>query len=110
MSYSLRQIALESKFCYDLHLDVFDQIIPASLISKVLTTCDAWEKRERDLNMVSYKGSRKGVYSYVASLPSALPSRKFRSPSSTEPNASLTPLNPLLALSVSQATRLFFRK
>jgi hypothetical protein len=31
---------------------VFDQIIPFSVISQVLSTCDAWEKRERDLNMV----------------------------------------------------------
>ena len=53
MSYSLRQIAPESKFCHDLHLDVFDQILPVSLISEVLSTCDAWEERERDLNMVT---------------------------------------------------------
>ncbi len=53
MSYSLRQIAPESKFCHDLHLDVFDQIIPVSVISEVLSRCDAWEKRERDLNMVA---------------------------------------------------------
>jgi hypothetical protein len=53
MPYSLRQIAPESKFCHNLHLDVFDHIIPVSLISKVLNICDAWEKRERDLNMVT---------------------------------------------------------
>ncbi len=53
MSYSLRQIATESKFCHDLHLDVFEQIIPDSVISEVLSRCDAWEKRERDLNMVA---------------------------------------------------------
>jgi hypothetical protein len=53
MSYRLRQIAPESKFCHDLHVDVFDQIIPVSVISEVLSTCDAWEKRERDLNMVA---------------------------------------------------------
>ncbi len=52
MSYSLRQIVPESKFCHDLHLDVFDQIIPFSVISQVLSACDAWEKRERNLNMV----------------------------------------------------------
>lgn len=52
MSYSLRQIAPESKFCHDLHLDVFDQLIPFSVISQVLSTCDAWEMRERNLNMV----------------------------------------------------------
>lgn len=53
MSYSLRQIPPESKFCHDLHLDVFDQIIPVSVISEVLSRCEAWEKRERDLNMVA---------------------------------------------------------
>jgi hypothetical protein len=42
-----------SKFCHDLQLDVFDQIIPFSVISQVLSTCDAWEKRERNLNMVA---------------------------------------------------------
>jgi len=53
MSYSLRQIAPESKFCHDLHVDVLDQILPVSLISEVLSTCDAWEERERELNMVT---------------------------------------------------------
>jgi hypothetical protein len=53
MSYSLRQIAPESKFCHDLHLDVFDQIIPVSVISEVLSRCQAWEERERSLNMVA---------------------------------------------------------
>ena len=53
MPYSLRQIAPESKFCHDLHVDVFDQILPVSLISEVLSTCDAWEERERELNMVT---------------------------------------------------------
>jgi Insertion element 4 transposase N-terminal/Transposase DDE domain len=53
MSYSLRQIAPGSKFCHDLHLDIFDRIIPVSLISEVLSTCQAWEERERSLNMVA---------------------------------------------------------
>ncbi len=53
MPYSLRQIAPESKFCHDLRLDVFEQTIPASVISEVLSTCNAWEKRERELNMVA---------------------------------------------------------
>ena len=48
MPYSLRQIAPESKFCHDLHVDVFDQILPVSLISEVLSTCDAWEERTCD--------------------------------------------------------------
>jgi hypothetical protein len=40
MPYSLRQITPESKFCHDLHVDIFDQILPVSLISEVLIlTC-----------------------------------------------------------------------
>jgi hypothetical protein len=34
-----------------LHLDVFEQIIPANLISEVLSDTNAWEQRERSLNM-----------------------------------------------------------
>ena len=37
MLYSLRHIAPESKFVHALHLDVFEQIIPAPLIWDVLT-------------------------------------------------------------------------
>jgi transposase len=64
----------------------------------------------RELKTKGYKGSQKGVYRYVATLPSLIPSEKHRSLSSPGPNASLTSPNPLLALSVSQATWLFFRK
>lgn len=53
MSYSLRQIAPDDKFCHDLYLDVFDQIIAPALIAEVLDECGAWEKREQKLNMVS---------------------------------------------------------
>ncbi len=37
MFYSLRQIAPESKFAHALHLDVFEHLIPPSLIGDVLT-------------------------------------------------------------------------
>lgn len=53
MLYSLRQIAPESKFSHLLHLDVFEQIIPVALIREVLSQTQSWEKRERDLNMVT---------------------------------------------------------
>ena len=51
MFYSLRHIAPESKFCHALHLDVFEQIIPAALIRDVLTETQSWEDREKALNM-----------------------------------------------------------
>jgi hypothetical protein len=51
MPYSIRQIAPESCFCHELRLDVFEEIIPASLISEVLSDTHAWEQRERSLNM-----------------------------------------------------------
>lgn len=51
MFYSLRHIAPESKFAHALHLDVFEQIIPAALIRDVLTETQSWEDREKTLNM-----------------------------------------------------------
>ena len=51
MFYSLRHLAPESKFCHALHLDVFEQIIPAALIRDVLTETQGWEEREKALNM-----------------------------------------------------------
>jgi hypothetical protein len=53
MFYSLRHLAPESKFCHALHLDVFEQIIPAALIRDVLTETQGWEERERRLNMAT---------------------------------------------------------
>jgi hypothetical protein len=51
MPYSIRQIASELSFCQELHLDVFDQIIPPGLIGDVLSDTESWEQRERRLNM-----------------------------------------------------------
>jgi len=51
MFYSLRHSAPESKFAHALHLDVFEQIIPAALIRDVLTETQSWEEREKALNM-----------------------------------------------------------
>jgi hypothetical protein len=53
MFYSLRHLAPESKFCHALHLDVFEQMIPAALIREVLTETQGWEERERRLNMAT---------------------------------------------------------
>ena len=41
MFYSLRHIAPESKFTHALHLDLFEHLIPPSLIGEVLTETHA---------------------------------------------------------------------
>src|SRR5260370_13659666 len=51
MNYSLRHLVPDRKFCHALHLDVFEQIIPATLIWDVLTETQGWEEREKALNM-----------------------------------------------------------
>ncbi len=51
MSYSLRHIAPQSKFAHALHLDIFEQLIPPTLIGDVLTETQSWEEREKTLNM-----------------------------------------------------------
>jgi Insertion element 4 transposase N-terminal/Transposase DDE domain len=51
MLYSLRHIAPQSKFAHELHLDIFEHIIPPTLIADVLTETQHWEKREKGLNM-----------------------------------------------------------
>ena len=51
MFYSLRHIAPESKFTHALHLDLFEHLIPPSLIGEVLTETHGWEEREKALNM-----------------------------------------------------------
>ncbi len=59
---------------------------------------------EKELRAKGYKGSQKGVYRYLETLePPA-------SPKVSRPSAPAVPPNPLLTLSVSQATWLFFRK
>src|SRR5260370_34812335 len=51
MIYSLRHFVPDRKFCHALHLDVFEQMILASLIRDVLTETQCWEEREKALNM-----------------------------------------------------------
>jgi transposase IS4-like protein len=51
MLYSLRHIAPKSKFTHVLHLDIFEHLIPPSLIADVLTETQGWEEREKALNM-----------------------------------------------------------
>lgn len=64
----------------------------------------------RELKAKGYKGSQKGVYCFVATLPSPFPSGKGGSGLLNKLQASSRPSNPLLTLSAPQATWLFFRK
>lgn len=66
---------------------------------------------EVELRTKGYKGSQRGMYRYLATLqPSALPPRRHGTASAGAQKASLTPSHPLRAISVQQATWLFFRK
>lgn len=51
MLYSLRHIAPQRKFAHALHLDIFEHLIPPTLIGDVLTETQGWEEREKALNM-----------------------------------------------------------
>ncbi len=51
MLYSLRHIAPQRKFAHALHLDIFEHLIPPTLIGDVLTETQGWEEREKTLNM-----------------------------------------------------------
>ncbi len=51
MSVSVRQIDPHCKVADHLTLPQLETIIPAHIIQDVLTACEAWEQRERKLNM-----------------------------------------------------------
>ena len=51
MPYRLRYLALDDKMCQQVSLEVFEQIYPREVICEQLSQHQAWEKRERDLNM-----------------------------------------------------------
>jgi hypothetical protein len=51
MCLSLRQIALDDKLCHQVRLEMLESIIPSEIVQQVLTEGEAWEKRERKLNM-----------------------------------------------------------
>lgn len=51
MSLSVRQIDPHSKLADQLSLPQLETILPAHLIQEVLTNCQAWEQREKKLNM-----------------------------------------------------------
>lgn len=52
MPFSLRQIPAESKLSEVLCVQFLQQIYPLALLENILTTCQAWEKRQRRLNML----------------------------------------------------------
>ena len=52
MSYRLRQIELDDKMCQQVSLDVFEPIYPRKVICEQLSQHQAWEERERSLNML----------------------------------------------------------
>ncbi len=52
MPYRLRQIELDDKMCQQVSLDAFEPIYPREIICEQLSVHQAWEKRERCLNML----------------------------------------------------------
>ncbi len=51
MRYRLRHLDLDDKMCQHVRLQVFEQIYPQEIICEQLSLHQAWEKRERSLNM-----------------------------------------------------------
>jgi Insertion element 4 transposase N-terminal len=51
MSASVRQIDPQCKIADYLSLPQMETIIPSQVIQEVLTVCQAWEQREKKLNM-----------------------------------------------------------
>ncbi len=52
MPYRLRHLELDDKMCQQVNFAVFAEIYPQELICEQLSLHDAWEERERALNMV----------------------------------------------------------
>jgi Insertion element 4 transposase N-terminal len=52
MSFKLQQIPSESKFCQHLRVQILEQCYPRELVSDLLTSCHAWEQRERKLTQL----------------------------------------------------------
>jgi transposase len=71
--------------------------------------CHSGAQLERELRVKGYKGSQKGIYHCLATLKLVVSSPSRRSSASARSQAE-SQLNPLLVLSASQATWLFFRK
>lgn len=52
MGYSLRQMSEESKWFQHVQVNVLDQVLPSEVLCAVLSEQQAWEQRERKLNML----------------------------------------------------------
>jgi hypothetical protein len=61
MSFKLQQIGEESKFSHHLDVQVLERFYPREVVSELLTTCHAWEQRERKLSQLL-------IVSYVIAL------------------------------------------
>ena len=51
MRYRLRHLELDDKMCQHVSLEVFEQVYPREIICEQLSLHQAWEERERALNM-----------------------------------------------------------
>jgi len=51
MRYRLRQLELDDKMCQHVSLEVFEQVYPPEIVCEQLSMHQAWEERERALNM-----------------------------------------------------------
>src|SRR6266436_3245685 len=51
MRYRLRHLDLDDKMCQHVSLEIVEQIYPQRIICEQLSLHDAWEERERALNM-----------------------------------------------------------
>src|SRR5260370_16670477 len=51
MRYRLRHLELDDKMCQQVSLEVFEQVYPREIICEQLSLHQAWEERERALNM-----------------------------------------------------------
>jgi transposase len=82
----------------------------AYVLSRWHQGCHNGAQLERELKAKGYRGSGRAMYRYLKTLePSGISSRKPGCAPARKPTAN-PPTNPLLALSASQATWLFFRK
>jgi transposase len=79
------------------------------LLSRWQQGCRTGSQLERELRAQGYKGSQRALYRFLATLEPAVNSATKRGFSSAS-KQSASPPNPLLTLSVQQATWLFFRK
>src|SRR5260370_36328162 len=51
MRYRLRHLDLDDKMCQQVSLEVFEQVYPPEIVCEQLSLHQAWEERERALNM-----------------------------------------------------------